>query len=157
MARPDPPSTADRVVGRRPEVTSRIMSAVRSKNTAPELTLRRAIHARGARFRLHAPDVPGRPDIVFRSKKIAVFVDGDLWHGNPDEWRRRGRKSLAEMFPTRTEWWVAKIEGNMRRDREVDRQLTNAGWQVIRLWASDIAANTDATADAIVSAVRAPR
>jgi len=80
------------------------MSSVRSKDTRPELVLRRAVHARGARYRLHAKDVLGRPDLVIRSRKLAVFVDGDLWHGNPEEWKRRGKPDLASMFPTRTEW-----------------------------------------------------
>ena len=68
-----------------PAVTSLIMSRVRSKNTKPELALRRAVHARGGRYRLHPTDVPGRPDMVVRSRKVAVFVDGDRWHGNPAE------------------------------------------------------------------------
>lgn len=71
-------------IPRDPDVTSHIMRAVRSKNTKPEMVLRRAVHARGGRFRLHAADVPGRPDMVVRSRKIAIFVDGDLWHGNPE-------------------------------------------------------------------------
>ena len=130
------------------------MSQVRSRDTRPELVLRRAVHARGGRFRLHGADVPGRPDLVVRSRKVAVFVDGDLWHGNPAEWQRRGRDSLAAMFPTRTSWWVSKIERNMARDREVNQKLTEQGWRVLRLWASDILVDPDQAADRVLTLLR---
>jgi DNA mismatch endonuclease (patch repair protein) len=130
------------------------MRSVRSKDTRPELLLRRAVHARGGRFRLHARDVPGQPDLVVRSRRVAVFVDGDLWHGNPAEWRRRGRTDLASLFPTRTAWWVEKIERNINRDRAVDQELQALGWHVIRLWASDIIADPDAAADKVMDALR---
>lgn len=139
---------------RDPDVTSRIMRSVRSKNTRPEVALRRAVHACGGRFRLHAADVPGHPDLVVRSRKVAVFVDGDLWHGNPEEWQRRGRTSLADLFPSRTSWWVAKIERNIQRDRDVDRELQTRGWRVMRLWASDVMADPDAAADIVLTALR---
>jgi len=130
------------------------MASVRSRNTKPELVLRRAVHARGARYRIHADDVVGRPDLAIRSRKIAVFVDGDLWHGNPAEWRRRGKTDLASMFPSRTEWWVAKIERNMAHDRKVDEQLRAEGWRVLRLWASDVMADPDSAAETVVGAIR---
>lgn len=116
-----------------------MMAAVHSKNSKAELALRRALHARGFRYRLHGNDIAGRPDIVNRSRRVAIFVDGDMWHGN--EHHRRGLASLAEMFPTRTEWWVAKIESNMRRDREVTTTLREQGWTVIRIWESDVLAD----------------
>jgi DNA mismatch endonuclease, patch repair protein len=141
-------------IPRDPDITSRIMRSVRSKDTKPELALRRAVHARGGRFRLHAADVPGRPDLVVRSRKVAVFVDGDLWHGNPLEWQRRGRASLADLFPSRTSWWVAKIERNIQRDRHVDQELRTRGWRVLRLWASEVMADPDAAADIVLTALR---
>lgn len=119
-------------------MTSRMMARVRNKDSKAELALRRALHAAGVRYRLHAPEVTGRPDLVIRSRRLAVFVDGDLWHGNPEEVRRRGRASLAELFPTRTEWWVAKIERTMARDREVTEALRAGGWTVVRLWEHDV-------------------
>ncbi|MDV7134523.1 very short patch repair endonuclease [Williamsia muralis] len=137
--------------GRDPEVTSRVMSKVRSRDTKPELALRRAIHARGGRYRLHPRDVVGTPDLVVRSKKVAVFVDGDLWHGNPAEWVRRGLPDLASMFPNRTEFWVRKIEQNVARDREVNATLRSSGWRVVRLWASDILADPDAAAGLVMA------
>ncbi len=133
------------------------MSAVRSKNTKPEHMLRRAVHAQGGRFRLHARDVIGCPDLVVRSRKVAVFVDGDLWHGNPAEWHRRGRDSLASLFPNRTQWWVQKIESNVRRDREVDRQLSEQGWSVVRLWASEVMSDPDRSAQIVLRALRRNR
>ena len=148
-------TTGRDVPGRDPAVTSKIMAAVKSRDTGPESALRRALHARGVRYRLHAADVPGRPDIVVRTRKLAVFVDGDLWHGNPEEWRRRGKQDLASMFPTRTEWWVAKIQRNIDRDRVVDEQLKSRGWRVLRIWASEVLADPESTADIVAAACRA--
>ena len=149
MSDPDR-GTPRRLGARDPATTSRMMSAVRAKDTKPELALRRALHARGARYRLHPKDVLGRPDIVVRSRRLAIFVDGDLWHGNPEEWRRRGRESLADLFPTRTNWWVQKITRTVERDREVDRGLGEAGWSVIRIWASDVLRDPNAAADHVM-------
>ena len=140
---------------RDPAVTSRMMAAVRSKDSKAELALRRALHRRGVRYRLHAKDVTGRPDIVIRSRRVAIFVDGDLWHGN--EHRRRGLANLADLFPTRTEWWVEKIECNMRRDREVTRELAAAGWTVIRIWESEVLADPEAAASRVIKALEGGR
>lgn len=129
------------------------MSKVRNKDSRAELALRRALHAAGLRYRLHAPDVLGRPDLVIRSRRLAVFVDGDMWHGNPDEVRRRGRASLAELFPTRTEWWVAKIERTVERDREVTAALREQGWTVLRLWERDVLCDPDGCARAVLEAI----
>jgi len=138
---------------RDPAVTSRMMAAVRNKDSKAELCLRRALHAAGLRYRLHAKDVPGRPDIVIRSRRLAVFVDGDLWHGNPEEVRRRGRDSLADLFPSRTEWWVAKIERNIARDRQVTETLQREGWTVVRMWEHDVLADTAAAACTVLEAI----
>jgi DNA mismatch endonuclease, patch repair protein len=138
---------------RDPAVTSRMMARVRSKDSKAELALRRALHARGFRYRLHGKEILGRPDIVNRSRRLAIFVDGDMWHGN--EHHRRGLASLAELFPTRTQWWVAKIEANMRRDREVTTTLREQGWTVIRLWASDILADPEDAAQRVLDASEA--
>ena len=129
------------------------MAKVRNKDSRAELALRRALHAAGLRYRLHAPDVLGRPDLVIRSRRLAVFVDGDLWHGNPDEVRRRGRASLAELFPTRTEWWVAKIERTMQRDREVTAALRDQGWTVLRLWEHDVLRDPQGCARTVLNAI----
>lgn len=131
------------------------MSRVRSKDTKPELALRSALHGRGLRYRLHARDVPGRPDLVIRSKRVAIFVDGDFWHGNA--WRVRGLPRLEDQFPTRTEWWVAKITRNMERDREVSAALEAAGWRVIRIWESDVLADPQAAAERVIASLSATR
>src|SRR5688572_10251123 len=91
---------------RDPAITSRMMAQVKNKDSKAELAIRRRLHAMGLRYRLHYR-IEGRPDIAFPSRRVAVFIDGDFWHGNA--WKLRGLGSLAELFPTRTEWWVAKI------------------------------------------------
>lgn len=139
---------------RDPAVTSRMMSKVRSRDTKPELALRRLLHASGMRYRLHASDVLGQPDIVVRRAKLAIFVDGDLWHGNPAEVARRGRGSLADLFPTRTAWWVAKIEKTRERDAVVTARLRAEGWTVIRLWEFDVLRDPKAAAEAVLTAYR---
>jgi DNA mismatch endonuclease (patch repair protein) len=128
-----------------------MMAAVRSKDSRAELALRKALHRQGLRFRLHAPDVEGRPDIVIRSKRLAVFADGDMWHGNA--WRLRGLNRLEDMFPTNTEFWTKKIRRNMERDREVTQRLAEKGWTVVRLWESDILANPDEAAQRVLKAL----
>jgi DNA mismatch endonuclease (patch repair protein) len=130
-----------------------MMAAVRNKDSKAELRLRRALHAAGLRYRLHATDVPGRPDIVIRSRRLAVFVDGDMWHGNPEEVKRRGRESLADLFPSRTDWWVAKIERNVARDREVTEKLQREGWTVVRLWEHDVLVDPAAAARKVLQAI----
>lgn len=121
---------------REPAVTSRMMAAVRNKNSKAEVALRSALHARGLRFRLHARGMPGRPDIVLPRHRLAIFVDGDMWHGNA--WRLRGLERLEDLFPTRTEWWAAKIRRTMQRDQHVTRLLESRGWKVIRIWESEV-------------------
>jgi DNA mismatch endonuclease Vsr len=120
-----------------------------------ELSLRRALHRRGARYRLHARDIPGTPDLVIRSRKIAIFVDGDFWHGNA--WRLRGLPDLAAMFPSRTDWWVRKITSNMERDERVTRQLIGDGWRVIRVWESEVLRDLDGVAERIMAEIRPRR
>jgi DNA mismatch endonuclease (patch repair protein) len=137
---------------RDPAVTSRMMAAVKSKDSAAELALRRELHRRGFRFRLHARDLPGRPDLVFPRHRVALFVDGDFWHGNA--WRIRGLPSLEAQFPNRTAWWTAKIRRNMERDREVSAALKDIGWNVVRTWESEVLTDTGAVADRVERQLR---
>ena len=126
---------------RDPGVTSRIMAAVRGRDTRPEMALRRSLFSQGLRYRVAPREVPGRPDIVFASRRLAVFVDGDFWHGNA--WRSRGASSNEEMVRRwrNAEFWQAKIAGNIERDRRVDALLAAAGWRVMRLWESEVKAD----------------
>ncbi|MDR1580357.1 MAG: very short patch repair endonuclease [Synergistaceae bacterium] len=121
---------------RAPEVTHKIMAAVKSKNTRPEVALRKALWRRGLRFRVHYHGLPGKPDIVFTKVKIAVFCDGDYWHGH--NWALRGMKNLEEELARYSEFWANKIRRNIQRDEEVNRQLTTLDWQVLRIWESEI-------------------
>ena len=125
-------------MGRDASAVSAIMSRVKSANTAPELLLRAALTARGLRYRLHRGDIPGKPDIVFITAKVAVFVDGDYWHGN--QWRLRGHKSLASQLGKvhNRGYWLAKIQKNMERDRRINLTLQKTGWKVVRIWESEL-------------------
>lgn len=137
---------------RDPEMTSRIMSAVRSTGTRPELRLRGELHRRGLRYRV-STKVVGRPDLVFVSARVACFVDGDRWHGNG--WRLRGYTSFEEEFQhANSDFWKAKIQRNMKRDRDVNDQLAADGWEVVRVWASDVERDVTTVADQIEELVR---
>ena len=110
----------------------------RSRNTTPELLLRRALWRAGVRYRLNGHGLVGRPDIVVTGSRTAVFCDGDLWHGR--DWPRRKMKLERG---ANAAYWVRKIERNMQRDREVNQRLKAAGWRVIRVWEGDV--NKDPT------------
>lgn len=126
------------------------MARVRNKDSKAELAVRCRLHALGYRYRVQLK-ITGRPDIAFTRLKLAVFIDGDMWHGNA--WQLRGLPSLAAMFPSRTEWWVAKIEGNMARDRKVTDQLNADGWLVLRFWESEVQADLESVIARIETAI----
>lgn len=119
---------------RNPEVVSRVMARVKSQDTQPEIQLRRILHGLGYRFRLHRSDITGKPDLVFVRQRVAVFVDGDFWHGR--QWKTRGFKSLSEQLRTvnNRAYWIKKISGNIARDGRVNRHLSRGGWVVVRIW-----------------------
>ncbi len=129
-----------------------MMAAVKHKDSRAELALRRELHARGVRYRLHARDVLGCPDIVVRKRGVAVFVDGDFWHGNAHV--RRGLDSLEDLFPSNKEFWVSKIRRTMERDREVTAELQATGWQVVRLWEEDVLEAPVLAADSVEHLLR---
>lgn len=122
-------------------VTHKIMSAIKSKDTEPELLLRKALWKDGFRYRVNDRKLPGKPDIVFSRAKIVVFCDGDFWHGH--NWAIRGLSSFEEELASYSEFWRQKIIGNVERDRKNTSLLEEAGWLVIRLWESDIRTKTD--------------
>ncbi len=102
------------------------MSGIRGVNTKPELVIRKALHRQGFRFRLHAHDVPGRPDLLLPKYRAAIFVHGCFWHGHDC--------SLFRVPGTRTEFWQAKIDRNRNRDAEVAVQLADQGWRQLSIW-----------------------
>lgn len=106
---------------------SRLMSGIRSKNTKPELTLRRFLHSRGFRFRLHASSLPGRPDLVLAKYKLCIFVNGCFWHRHP------GCK-YATMPKSNSDFWQKKFSSNVRRDTHAILQLQTQGWRVFIIW-----------------------
>lgn len=104
-----------------------MMAGIKGRDTKPELALRRALHARGFRFRLHAKNVKGRPDLVFPKHHAAIFVHGCFWH------RHEGCRYTTTPS-TRPEFWLAKFEANVARDSAVRAGLTNEGWRVATVW-----------------------
>ena len=107
---------------------SACMSRIRGANTGPERNMFRLLCREGVYFARHAREIPGRPDIVFRRCRLAVFIDGEFWHGrHMSEWRHK-----------LSGFWREKIEGNRRRDRRVDRALRAQGWSVLHLWTEKV-------------------
>lgn len=131
------------------------MAAVKGSGTGPEMLLRKRLWKRGLRYRLNHPRLPGKPDIVFVSARVAVFVDGDFWHGN--QWRLRGFASLEDQLRNvrNRPYWEKKIKGNIERDRKVDAKLRGEGWKVIRIWESDLSRSPGRAVGRIVRAVEA--
>src|SRR3989344_6881587 len=119
------------------EKRSWVMSRIRGKNTNPELLLFKNIKSlwvEGYRYRFHHKKIEGRPDLVFPKQKLAIFIDGDFWHGkNYSAWGNR--------LPS--EFWKKKILGNMMRDKKINRILKSKGWRVLRVWDEDFEKNPD--------------
>jgi len=109
------------------QTRSRMMAGIKGKDTKPELVLRRALHARGFRYRLHSKNVPGRPDLVFQKHHAIIFVHGCFWH------RHEGCRYTTTPS-TRPEFWQTKFDANVARDRSVHDQLLDAGWRVATVW-----------------------
>jgi DNA mismatch endonuclease (patch repair protein) len=110
-----------------PKERSEIMARVRSKNSRPEMLVRRRVFALGYRYRLHQKSLPGCPDIVFRPRHKVIFVHGCFWH-------RHARCALARMPKSRLDFWKPKLEGNKRRDARNERALARKGWKVLTIW-----------------------
>lgn len=103
------------------------MSAIKGKNTNPELAVRRYLHARGFRFRLHRKDLPGKPDLILPKHRLAIFVHGCFWH-------RHERCFYATSPVTRQEFWSEKLNGNAARDKRKEAELVQMGWRVLVIW-----------------------
>ena len=125
------------------EKRSAVMSRIRGKNTGPERTMSAAIAELGLEFEMHAKDLPGRPDIVFRTEKVAVFIDGDFWHG----WRfPLWKHKLSEK-------WQDKIEATRSRDARNFRKLRRNGWTVVRIWEHQVEASSESCVRRIITAL----
>nr|VFJ70329.1 MAG: T/G mismatch-specific endonuclease [Candidatus Kentron sp. FW] len=126
-----------------PEQRHLCMSRVRGHDTKPEVILRKALWARGARYRLHA-DLPGRPDLIFPGKRLAIFVDGCFWHGCPIH---------GEIPASNRKFWEKKLGDNVARDRRIDARLSEMGWRVLRIWVHEIKQDVSAVVQRVLAAL----
>lgn len=110
------------------------MSQIKGKNTKPEILVRRFLFRNGVRYRIHVKDLPGKPDLVLKKYRAFVFVNGCFWHGH------EGCKYYK--FPkTRTDWWIAKINATIEKDKYNKQELRSKGWRVFTLWECQLKAN----------------
>ena len=126
-----------------PEVRSRIMAQVKSKGMKPEMKVRRLLHGLGYRYRLHRSDLPGRPDLVFPSRRKVVFVNGCFWHKHPGCPRVR-------IPATNRDYWLAKLERNRARDKRNIVLLRESGWMAMAVWECELR-DLPATTDRLVA------
>ena len=117
------------------EQRQRCMSHIKSKDTKPEILVRRFLFANGFRFRLHRKDLPGKPDIVLPKYKMAIFINGCFWHGH------RGCR-YASIPETNRDFWLSKIRGNVQRDKITYQRLNGLGWLVIEIWQCELKPKT---------------
>lgn len=124
------------------------MSKIPSKDTKPEILLRKALWRLGYRYRKNYRKIVGSPDIALPKYKLAIFCDGDFWHGN--NWKIRGLNSFNEELKEYSYYWQEKIKKNIARDKYVNNKLIQEGWHVIRVWESDIKKDLDKCVQLIV-------
>ena len=122
------------------------MQAIKSSDTTIELLLRKALWAKGIRYRKNYKGLIGKPDIAITKYKIAVFCDSDYWHGY--DWENRNKR-----IKSNRDYWIPKIERNMKRDKEVSAALEEQGWTVLRFWEWQIRRETDQCVNIILNAV----
>lgn len=123
------------------------MKQVKNKDSVIEIALRKELWNRGLRYQKNVTKIFGKPDLVFKGKKVAVFCDSEFWHGYNWEERKKDFKSHQE-------FWIPKIERNMQRDIEVTEELRKQGWKVLRFWGNEIKKNVSGCADIIEKTVR---
>ena len=116
-----------------PAMRSERMGRVRGRDTKPEMIVRRLLHRMGYRYRLHAKDLPGQPDIVFRRRRRAIFVHGCFWHRHPDPDCR-----LARLPKSRLDFWLPKLKGNRERDVATVARLESMEWNVLLVWECEL-------------------
>jgi DNA mismatch endonuclease (patch repair protein) len=112
------------------------MSHIRSSDTKPEIFFRKALWKMGIRYRKNVKGLFGKPDIAIKKYKVAIFIDGDFWHGA--NWEKRHFSSREEMLSSYTDYWQKKIRRNIERDNEVNEYYRNSSWTILRFWQSDI-------------------
>lgn len=129
------------------------MRRVRSTNTTPEILFRKALWNKGLRYAICKTELPGKPDIVLPSRRIAIFIDGDLWHGG--QWQRRGKVALEDQFDAALskEYWLDKIRRNMERDCSSTHKLLVSGWTVLRFWESEVYKDLDQCVEATLRVI----
>lgn len=132
---------------RSPEVTSRIMSRIRSTNTKPELLFGAALFKLGVRYRKYLK-ITGKPDFGIAKYRIAIFIDGDFWHGH--NWVLKGYSNINTELRKYSKFWRDKIRRNVRRDEFVNLELKKEGWKVFRFWASDVNKDAEKCAKKVV-------
>ena len=108
------------------------MAAIKGKDTAPEMAVRKLVHSLGYRFRLHRRDLPGKPDLVFPARKAVIFVHGCFWH------QHASSRCKARPPKSRLEYWLPKLERNIKRDKQNQRILKRLGWRVLVVWECEI-------------------
>ena len=122
------------------------MRRIKSRDTSIEIMLRKALWKKGYRYRKNCKDIPGKPDICFKKKKIAVFCDSEFWHG---KYYLEGKY----IPKTNTEFWIKKLEKNIERDKNVNNILNKEGWTVLRFWENDIRNNIEKCVEKIIDTI----
>ncbi len=126
---------------------SLLMSRIKSKDTKPEQKLKKTLWKLGYRYRKNVKKLPGSPDIVYFNQKLAIFVDGEFWHGL--DWPEKKAK-----IKTNSEYWIPKIERNIQRDRQNDQLLIDKGWHIMRFWENEIKKDIDGCVNKILGYLR---
>jgi DNA mismatch endonuclease (patch repair protein) len=126
------------------EKRSQVMSRIRSKNTKPELMLRRELFGRGHRYRIHYKGAPGSPDIAFPGQKLAVFCHGCFWHCHA---------GCAKTPKSNTDYWIPKLAANVERDARKEQELRDRGWKAMVIWECEIKKDVERAADSVEEAL----
>lgn len=127
---------------------SKTMAKIKGKNSRPEMLLRQALWAKNMRFRIHRKDLPGKPDLVIEKYRLAIFVDGDFWHGYGLDKRN---------FNSNQAFWVPKLKRNMQRDQFINQTLTDLGYTVMRFWEHEVKTNSTACVNQVMLYVEAAK
>lgn len=128
-----------------PGTRSKMMAGIQGKNTKPELIVRRAVHRRGFRYRLHVRGLPGKPDMVFPSRKAVIFIHGCFWHGHDCH--------LFRWPTTRESFWKDKITGNRQNDISCVSALAEKGWRILTIWECALKGKTRLPEEKVIEAV----